>query len=85
VPRISSPLSWGRFAYVSNNPLNKIDQDGNMDRDPKDDGEWWEEVTPVWIMEHIEDDSERDKLLVAFMYQPEDYDPTLDQQIIDAG
>ncbi len=38
---IEEPQSWNRYAYVSNNPLRFVDDDGNIKRDA--------EGKPVWI------------------------------------
>lgn len=49
------------------------------------DGAWWDEYTPVYIMEHVHDDIVQEQMLVAYMYNHPNYSPETDQQIIGAG
>ena len=83
VPGPYNPLDWDRYSYVRNNPVNYTDPTGHMVSDPID-GAWWDEYTPVYILEHVQDDSEQDQMLVAYMYNHPDYNSGTDQQIIDA-
>ena len=47
---------------------------------------WWDKVTPVYIMQHEQEDAfEQDKMLVSYMYQHPNYNPSSDQEIVDAG
>jgi hypothetical protein len=54
-------------------------------KDAGDDCAWWDEYTPVYILQNVEGDFEQDKMLVAYMYEHPDYNPMQDSQIEAAG
>jgi RHS repeat-associated protein len=84
VPQPYNPSAWDRYAYVNNNPINRVDPTGHMQTDPID-GAWWNKYTPVYITEHIPDALVQEQMLVAYMYNHPDYDPLSDQEVVEAG
>jgi len=86
IPDPANPVSWDRYAYCGNNPVNRVDPDGHADREPGDDGTgFWHSITVLWILNNIQDPVEQNYYLVHYLVEHPDYDPRNDQELIDAG
>ncbi len=85
VPEPQDVPDWDRYAYGRGNPLKYTDPTGHMVDDGGDDGAWWDEYTPIYILENVHDDLVQDQMLVAYMYEHPDYNPSQDTEIYATG
>ena len=85
IPDPGNVLDWDRFAYSRNNPVKYNDPTGHAVDDPGDDCTWWDEFTPIYIMQNVPDDLQQHELLVAYMIEHPEYNSSQDNQISEAG
>jgi hypothetical protein len=70
-----------RWNYVEANPANRTDPSGHTDQDPGDSSAWWDEYTPVYILQNVEDDVLQHKALVDYMFEHPGYNSGTDAEI----